>query len=110
MDPMANDLGFDVDLRISQQGSCSCTIQDQGGYLRELFFGEQATAPRVRRTGTRVNWRLQLTRQLVASGDKKKKKQGKVRNDASGFERPWLSLLCMLCCVCECWRHTSPGR
>lgn len=39
----------------------------------EFLSVEQATAPRAGRTGTGVNWRLQVTRQLIASGDHKKK-------------------------------------
>lgn len=69
---------------MSEQGSCGYALQARGACpdLRGEFLSEQTTAPRVGRGGTGVNGRLQVTGQLIASGDKKK---NPLRNDANGF-------------------------
>lgn len=47
----------------SNHERCLQDLQDK------LFSIEDATAPRVWRTGTGINWRLQVTRKLVALKD-----------------------------------------
>lgn len=70
--------------------------------LRGELLSKQTTAPGVGGAGTGVNWRLQVTRQLIAAQVKKKKETNKTWR-----KWLWLSSYCTTGVVIVCL--TSPG-